>query len=303
MTVFRIQKKENYVVLDKGFLNDTSLSWQAKGLLAYMLSLPNDWRFNLTDLTNRSKSGRDATSTVIKELSKAGYIHKQQVRAERGKFGNTELLVYETPHIAPSTEKPLTVNPTTVEPQTGEPSTENPTLVINNSLNNNLLINNNDDDNKAPAYAVRNPEPKTPNAFQFHEQNGFGVISHHVAQKIDAWINDLSEELVIHAMERAVENNVYTWKYVEAILKDWDKKRLKSISDIQADDKRRETAKNSRTQSFNKRVREEQVPEWFHNRNESTTASVAEPLAQDELQNFEAQRQKVLERLGKNTKD
>jgi len=54
MAIFRVHK-ENYVMLDKGFLNDTRLSWKAKGLLAYMLSLPNDWSFCISNLATHSK--------------------------------------------------------------------------------------------------------------------------------------------------------------------------------------------------------------------------------------------------------
>lgn len=127
MTIFRVQKKENYVVLDKGFLNDTKLSWQAKGLLAYMLSLPNDWTFSVKDLSTRSKNGRDATNTIVKELCTAGYIRKQQKRAEKGKFSSAELLVFETP---------LTENPSTEYPSTEKPFSDSPQLLNNKLLNN-----------------------------------------------------------------------------------------------------------------------------------------------------------------------
>ncbi|UZM97330.1 hypothetical protein OL548_19285 [Lysinibacillus sp. MHQ-1] len=43
--IYRVVKNDNFVVLDKGFLNNDQLSWKAKGLLAYMLSLPDDWDF------------------------------------------------------------------------------------------------------------------------------------------------------------------------------------------------------------------------------------------------------------------
>lgn len=119
--ILRTQKKENYVVLDKGFLNNKDLSWQAKGLLAYMLSLPNDWRFNVTDLKNRSQNGRDATKRIIKELEEQGYIHKEQSR-DSGKFGKVDFVVHETP---------LTGNPLT-----DNPLTENPTLLSNKELSN-----------------------------------------------------------------------------------------------------------------------------------------------------------------------
>lgn len=131
--IFRIDKKtDNYVVLDKRFLNDKNLSWQAKGMLTYMLSLPNDWKFSLSDLKNRSRNGRDATDAIIKELQQAKYIRKEQKRKSGGQFGNSSFIVYETPF----TENPLTDNPITENP-----ITENPTLLNNKELSNKKLSN------------------------------------------------------------------------------------------------------------------------------------------------------------------
>ncbi|MFF5994818.1 DnaD domain protein [Lysinibacillus sp. KU-BSD001] len=288
MTTFRINKTENFVVLDKGFLNNPQISWQAKGLLAYMLSLPNDWTFNIADLTTRSKNGRDATKAIVKELQEAGYIQKEQSRSERGKFGQTVFLVFETPNKQPSTENPLTVNPTTEQPLT-----ENSSLISNNKLNNNLL-NNYDDDKATPQ------QPKKLNAFAFYEQNGFGALSAYVLEKMNAWLDDLSEELVIHAMKLAIENNAIRWNYVETILKDWSNKRLKTISDVQADKLRYEAQKQQRRQQPPRKQqgRQEVVPEWFANRNEQQPAAPASGIATNADIDFERERQKVLAKLG-----
>lgn len=164
-----------------------------------------------------------------------------------------------------------------------------------------ISTNTNNDEKSSHTSADNLQKSNGVNAFKFYEQNGFGFISHHVAQKIDAWSNDLSEELVIHAMERAVENNVHTWKYVEAILKDWTNKRFKSISEIQADDRRREAAKKSNAQRQQPKRREELVPEWFHTRNEDTSEQTTSHVEQPgQAMDFEAERKKILDMLGKN---
>lgn len=294
MTIFRVQKRESYVVLDKGFLINATLSWQAKGMLAYMLSLPNDWTFSIADLSNRSKNGRDATNTVVKELCTAGYIQKQQKRAEKGKFSSAELLVFEIP-------SPLTENPSTDNPQTEKPSTENPSLLINKSLNNNLLsINNNNDDDKGepvPVHAIQNQNQKPPTAFQFYEQNGFGLLIPHVADKVGAWIDDVGEDLVIHAMKLAIENNVLRWNYVETILRDWSNKKLKSVADVEADNLRYKAQQQQKQNAprGKKNSRTEHVPDWFHKRNQQQDI-IPE---QDADIDFEEERRKLLEKLGR----
>ncbi len=287
MAIVRVQKKENYVVLDKGFLKDNRLSWKAKGLLAYMLSLPNDWSFCLADLATRSSCGRDATGNIVKELMKAGYIHKEQGRTNRGMFGKTDLLVFEVPQLTPSTEKSLTDNPSTETPQT-----EKPSLLITNSLNNHLLNNNNNDDARHPT--VGNPS-KRQTACQFYEQNGFGSLACHVADKIDRWSDELSEELVIHAMKLAVENNVLRWNYVEKILLDWRNKGLTTIVDVAADRQRFAARKQHHNVKRDpQQGRHELIPVWFHQRHEDNTQAQAEQAI-----NFEAERQKILSKLRK----
>ncbi|MFJ8460627.1 DnaD domain protein [Lysinibacillus xylanilyticus] len=281
MVIFRVQKKENYVVLDKGFLNDSRLSWRAKGLLAYMLSLPNDWLFSISDLAIRSKCGRDTTANIIKELTNAGYIHKEQGRTNVGKFGKMDLLVFETPQSAPFTENQVTENPLT----------ENPSLLINKSLNNNLLNKNNNEDR---SHLSAENLSKIQTAFQFYEQNGFGALAAHVAYKIGHWIDDLSEELVIHAMKLAVENNILRWSYVDKILHDWTNKKFRTIEEVKAHRLRYAAQKKQRHHSIqsNQQGHQEIVPEWFHQRHEDNSDTEAGKFI-----DFEAERQKILATL------
>ncbi len=72
------------------------------------------------------------------------------------------------------------------------------------------------------------------NPFQFFEENGFGTVGGYLAEKIMAWCEDLSTELVVEAMKLAVEFGCKHWKYVEAILKQWADKGYQSVKDVQA---------------------------------------------------------------------
>lgn len=296
MVIFRFQKKDNYVVLDKGFLNDNRLSWRAKGLLAYMLSLPNDWLFSISELAIRSKCGRDTTANIIRELTNAGYIHKEQGRTNLGKFGNMDLLVFETPQSAPFTENQVTENPLTENSLTESPLTENPSLLINKSLNNNLLNNNllNKNNNEDRSHLSAENLSKIQTAFQFYEQNGFGALAAHVAYKIGHWIDDLSEELVIHAMKLAVENNILRWSYVDKILHDWTNKKFRTIEEVEAHRLRYAAQKKQRHHSIrsNQQGHQEIVPEWFHQRHEDNSDTEAGKAI-----DFEAERQKILATL------
>ena len=96
MAKITIQKTENFTVLDNTLFKDDSLSWKAKGLLAYLLHLPNDWQIYLEDLKNRSTDGKESTRTAINELIEKGYILRIRVH-ENGKFKRYDYTVFEKP--------------------------------------------------------------------------------------------------------------------------------------------------------------------------------------------------------------
>lgn len=116
MNKISIKKKtENFIVLDKTALNDSRLSWKAKGIHSYLMSLPDDWDLFISDLENRSKDGRDSTRAAINELIEHGYIFRK-TKKEKGKFMGYDYSVYENPiknesfTDKPKTEKPQRIN-------------------------------------------------------------------------------------------------------------------------------------------------------------------------------------------------
>jgi DNA-binding MarR family transcriptional regulator len=86
-------------ILDPFFLSDERLTWKAKGLLAYLLSKPSNWRVYIADLVKRSKDGRDAVYSAIKELETCGYVERRQTRDEANRITGMETVIYERPII------------------------------------------------------------------------------------------------------------------------------------------------------------------------------------------------------------
>lgn len=102
MSIVRIKKRESpYLVIDVSGLRDASMSWKAKGLHAYLMTLPDDWRVNIADLQNRSSDGRESVRSAIAELIKRGYISRERSRMEDGTMGDVEYTVYEVPDLLP----------------------------------------------------------------------------------------------------------------------------------------------------------------------------------------------------------
>jgi hypothetical protein len=105
-------------------LKDTALSLKAKGLLSMFLSFPDDWNYSTRGLASICKEGVEAIGNTIKELEKAGYILRRQLRGANGRITDTEYVIYERPQ-DPELPAPEDTGPET-PPDTGAPDTALP---------------------------------------------------------------------------------------------------------------------------------------------------------------------------------
>lgn len=119
---YRRHKKDNYTCIDNHVFRDNSLSMKAKGLLAQIYSLPDDWEYSVKGLTSLFSDGKDAVNSALQELIDHGYIIRTQRINKSGKFDGYEYDIYETPQTEKA-EKPITENPSTDNPIT-EKSTQ-----------------------------------------------------------------------------------------------------------------------------------------------------------------------------------
>lgn len=85
--IIRVQKRHsNFVLLDKSFLEDTRLSYKAKGILAYLLSKPDNWKVIVGNLVNYSADGKASVYAGLKELRECGYYQKVPIRNDKGHY-------------------------------------------------------------------------------------------------------------------------------------------------------------------------------------------------------------------------
>ena len=99
-TVFRTKHDPHnpYVMLNRHSLNNKALSAKAKGILAYCLSMPDDWIFYVDELTTHFKDGEKSIRSGIAELIKARYIQKSEKRDnQNGRFGGMDYTIHEVP--------------------------------------------------------------------------------------------------------------------------------------------------------------------------------------------------------------
>ena len=97
MSKFRINKNDNFTILNNTIFKDRCLSFKAKGILCLMMSLPEDWNYTLKGLAALSKDNIDSVRQGVNELKKAGYIVQHQVKDENGRWAESVYDVYEEP--------------------------------------------------------------------------------------------------------------------------------------------------------------------------------------------------------------
>lgn len=129
MYIKRKRKEDNFTRLPNEMLRDDRISWKARGLLSYMLSMPDDWVFYDEELIKHSKKdGTTSLKSAIKELKEFGYFKREALRDEKGKMIKWVTYVDDNP--IQFTENPPTGKPTNCETH----SVDNQQLLTTNSL-------------------------------------------------------------------------------------------------------------------------------------------------------------------------
>lgn len=80
--IFRVERTKNFTVMSNHHFKNKNLTLKAKGLLSLMLSLPDDWNYNMQGLATLSRDGIDSVRSAIKELEHHGYVERHRLRNE-----------------------------------------------------------------------------------------------------------------------------------------------------------------------------------------------------------------------------
>lgn len=112
MAVFKVEKRKNYTIMSNHHLQNKNLSLKAKGLLSYMLSLPEDWDYSLAGLEANCKESKTALTTALHELKQNGYVIIEKMYANQTKSKRIEYVynIFEEPHLEPGIHKQDTEN-------------------------------------------------------------------------------------------------------------------------------------------------------------------------------------------------
>lgn len=242
MGIIRVSKNSNYVVMNRTALNDKRLSWKAKGIMAYMLSMPDDWVFYMDELMTHSTDGRDSFRSGFKELKDAGYVERRAIKDEQTKkIIEWETIVHEVP-IDSKDKEPLTEKPQVEKPEVGKPQVENPTLL---STDINQVLNKPNTDINAAASKPSVVDFNFQKLVNFYHQNVgplYPVLREELGYLLDTYQNT---ELIIAALTKAVSINANNkLKYTEATLRNWRNENITSVEMLKA----KEVQRNGTTQ-------------------------------------------------------
>ena len=94
--IIRHRKTGNFFSADNAPFSNERLSWEARGLLAYLLSKPDNWQVRLHDLMARGPAGEHKIRRMLRELEENGYLVRERHRRADGTYYSVTR-VYENP--------------------------------------------------------------------------------------------------------------------------------------------------------------------------------------------------------------
>nr|WP_234624508.1 helix-turn-helix domain-containing protein [Agrobacterium vitis] len=81
-TIRRGVRNARYAAIPNHVFEDARLSMEARWLLSYLLSKPDNWTVVIGDIVRKGNCGRDKARKMIAELVETGYAEREQTRAD-----------------------------------------------------------------------------------------------------------------------------------------------------------------------------------------------------------------------------
>ena len=238
MKIKKVYQKR-FTTVDNTVLNDTELSWKAKGLFVYLWSQADEWEFYETEVVKHSTDGIASLKAGLKELETTGYLKRERKRNEHGHFKENEWILSEQPML----ENRMLDNPTYEKR-----ILDNRTLT--NTNNNNTNYNN--------KLTTTTGTTEIGSIYEFWESN-VGSLSPYLIEEIQAIYDDWKEvskqpkEMILESIKMALDKGVRNISYVKSILKRWYDNRIYNIEDLKVDQERFEKKKERKSNSKSKK--------------------------------------------------
>lgn len=245
MAIIRKKQKERFSIVDNKVIEDKRLSFKARGLLIYMLSKPDDWKFYTEELAKRSdKDGISAIKSALNEIESTGYLTRKQEHKKNGQFASQDWILTDISTIPPQVEKPLAD-----KPLAGKALADNQPLP-NTDFKPNTDLSNTD-------RSLIGDQHTTQDVFELW-QNNWGFPNGIAQQDLTEWINEFGTDLVAFAITYALRRNVKSTgadRYLAQLLKAYKKKGISTVEQAKNEDKQHQQQMSREYQSMGGRRR------------------------------------------------
>ena len=244
MKIKKVYQKR-FTTVDNTVLNDTSLSWKAKGLFVYLWSQADEWEFYETEVVKHSTDGIRSMRAGLHELEEKGYLSRKRERVGNRLKGSIWLL----------SETPQKLQNVTLQ----NDSLQN--VNLQNSTLTNTNNNNTNNNNNNITTTTTTGTTEIGSIYEFWESN-VGSLSPYMYEEIQAIYDDWKEvskqpkEMILESVKMALDKGVRNISYIKTILKRWYDNRIYNIEDLKADqerfekNKQRKSSKNKKKSMF-----------------------------------------------------
>lgn len=221
-------KRNGFTIINNGVLNNTQLSWKAKGLFAYLWSQSDSWDFYEVEVLKHSTDGRASLRAGLKELEEHGYLKRYRNRDDKGILRESKWILSEQPMFDfPKLDKP-TLDYPTLDNRTLTSTNQNNTNLNNTNLNEDAAVEPN-------VVNIEDQQKQTTDCGGFAKvvdfyKTNFGLLNSYMAEELrhtyDEWSSQSEEPggIIIKAMQIALSKNVRNWKFVCGVLRQWEGK-------------------------------------------------------------------------------
>ena len=139
MSIIRAKRTQNFTIINNKVYERHVLSWQAMGMLGYLLSKPDDWRVVVPELVNVTKdtkkqTGREGVYNILKELEEKGYLTRK-----KNKDGTVDSFIFDEP----KTGGLESAQPNEAQPNDARPNEAQPDVLIRTERQQELNNKNN----------------------------------------------------------------------------------------------------------------------------------------------------------------
>jgi len=244
MAIIRQRREKNYSIISNEILDDQRISFKARGLLAYMLSKSDDWKFYVDELANHSeKDGKKAVQSALKEIENAGYLKRIKQRDKQGHFSEQDWQLLDIPTFSPQPQKRQTAERQTAKRQTANgplPRTDSTKNLNNQELN-------------------KERETHTENAFEAFSKTNAVLNGFTRPQLVEA-VDRFGDDVVTFAINRMAEQATYpSFSFLNQKLNAYEDSDVKSVEDAKTFEQKRKETNDKKPQRSNNKTRHHSI--------------------------------------------